>query len=487
MPAARTRPWTRWCLALAGSLASTSLAAAQGAAQPEQSVADARRMLMVTPSLEVLPVQVLSVDDEGVLVQIGEGRPRRLPLQNVVALLRDRTDRELAARLAAVTQARLQREALARAREELQEARGRQIARAPGQPAQDQVPPEVLEQGPTTEPAQVRTLPPGATGGRGVLFLASGERFPGALAPADAWPEGGEILAWDQTRFGLLQAPLDQVERLELSAEPLEALLTGPRLRVDGEDTVWMLHGDVLSGFVASISPSTLTLERDGTSTSLAMDRVAALALQSDAPPRDGMRIWLADATIADVSEVRITDDGAVRLSRGETSADLLLADLEAIVVRHAALWSLADLPIQSAPAPESSRRWTPPAIFRGTPVSPLGVRDVELPGPMVVTWTLPPDARRVAFQAELAMSSRDLGDCVLIVQTADGRELARHRLSSATPIGSVNVSIPPGTTTLSATLEAGDGGVLQDRVVLRRGMVFVGPYPEPGAPASPR
>jgi hypothetical protein len=312
-----------------------------------------------------------------------------------------------------------------------------------------------------------------------VLFLASGERFPGALAPEAAWPEGGETLAWDQTRFGMLQAPLDAIDRVELSAEPLEALLAGSRAPVDGTDTVWMLHGDVLSGFVASLSPTTLTLERDGSATPLAMDRISAIALQSEPRARQGMRVWLGDATIAEISGLDLTDDGAVRLSRGEASISLLLADVEALAVDHAALWALADLPLQSSPArsasdPTTTRRWTPPAILRGSTLSPMGVRDIELPGPMSVTWTLPEGTRRIAFVAELAMSSRELGDCILLVTSNDGSERARHRLSSAEPSSPVNVEVPPGTTTLSVTLLPGEGGVMQDRVLLRRGLVLV-------------
>jgi hypothetical protein len=113
-----------------------------------------------------------------------------------------------------------------------------------------------------------------------------------------------------------------------------------------------------------------------------------------------------------------------------------------------------------------------------------LGAADIELPGPMSAEWMLPPGASHVSIRLELPESARVFGDCVVRVEVVgDEASGVEHRLSSASPsamvrlaLGAATGPVPSaeGVRRLVVRVEAGERGGIQDRVVIRRGLVLV-------------
>lgn len=110
----------------------------------------------------------------------------------------------------------------------------------------------------------------------------------------------------------------------------------------------------------------------------------------------------------------------------------------------------------------------------------PLDAADIELPGPMLAEWAVPAGASRLAGWAELPRECWTWGHCVIVLSlipsdtAAAPIELFRHTLAVDSPIGEFNVELPRAASasaplTLRATLEAGERGPIQDRVLLRR------------------
>jgi len=331
----------------------------------------------------------------------------------------------------------------------------------------------------------------------GMLETADGQRLPGHAAdstfgdPASAAdaPADPDTLLWRSTLWGPIPVALDDVRSLTISSE---ATPTRPATDPAGAttlDTLLLLNGDVLAGFVERVTPD-VAFEVDGRAATIPLDRVASILFANAIRGPVGPRAWLADGTIAAIGDVALAG-GALALTGPAPASpwvDRPAADLRAVAFDAAAFRPLADLvaspaapspPQVSAGAPAAGRRWTPPVVAADGRAEPLGAADVELPGPMTTQWAMPAGAVRFAAVAELPASCRIWGDLELVVVAvaADGalRPLARHRLHPAEPRVVLNAAID-GAASLRMTVVPGPSGPIQDRVLLRRALVSIAP-----------
>jgi hypothetical protein len=165
----------------------------------------------------------------------------------------------------------------------------------------------------------------------------------------------------------------------------------------------------------------------------------------------------------------------------GETIAEggtgeLPIEALLALVFDAGRLTGLGEVePAGTAIAPD--RRWSEPVLLGDPSTALLGAPTVEIPGPMSVWWTLPEGATRMSVVAELPASMRRWGDCELVIEVGEvgaWRQVARERLNAERP--EVGVNVPLDGTMLRITVEEGRYGSIQDRVVLRRGLLLIEP-----------
>jgi len=115
-----------------------------------------------------------------------------------------------------------------------------------------------------------------------------------------------------------------------------------------------------------------------------------------------------------------------------------------------------------------------PPIV--GDPIgAALGAPDIELPGPMSVTWTLPAGVTRVAGVAELPVSARAWGDCSVVMFDGAGAQVWTTRLSGDAPSAPFNIDLSgKDALTLTVRVEAGANGPIEDRVLLRRVLLLL-------------
>lgn len=332
----------------------------------------------------------------------------------------------------------------------------------------------------------------------GHLDLIDGQRLTGhPLIPADpASPQPSDgSLAWANPRLGALSVPLELVRRVVIRPE------SGSRQAQSQKyDLVVLSNGDRLSGFIESvgrqvvISPETAEGSKPGTA-AIDIGQVAVIEFaNAAAAARQTSMVWLSDGSVIAASKVAIDAPSgraslaaAIRAdkpdSESETSS-LQLGEMAAIAFDSSRLVPLASLPA-TATSGGSDRRITPPATTAAVPgfdVSPLSCDDIDLPGPMTVSWELPKHARRVGGWLVLDDSHWAWGDCHVTVSLAPGGsgsaapiEVLSTRLNALNPAAMLAVDVSPGQR-LVVHVSPGENGPVDDHVTLRHVLVLTAP-----------
>lgn len=315
----------------------------------------------------------------------------------------------------------------------------------------------------------------------GRIEMVDGQVFPGRLSQTSAETKPGRM-RWFNALLGELEFAMDDVSVAVLLGE--KAVL--PKMDRSAGDMVGLVNQDRVEGFVAKIG-SEVEVEVSKKSVRLPLERVAFVRFANAERAASGARAWLSDATVVNVSDVRMTAEGVVQMrvpARGEANANLSISadDVVAVNLDAARLRPLATMAMRVAATPKD-RLWAKPATVRDPIASPLGAGEVEMPGPMTVEWTLPSGAERVAGVAELPAGARAWGDFTLILEVVAGtkaREVLRERMYEGKTSVEFNFAVAAdGAATkegvkLRATIDPGESGPIQDRVVLRRVLVLV-------------
>lgn len=315
----------------------------------------------------------------------------------------------------------------------------------------------------------------------GRIELVDGQVFPGRLGVTAAAAKAGR-LRWSSALVGELEFAMDDLSVAVLQGEKAEL----PRMDRSAGDVVGLVNKDRVEGFVSQIGAD-IEVEVASKPVKLALERVAFVRFANTAKAAKGARAWLSDATVVNISDVRLTAEGTVQLgvpARGESSASMTLAgdDVVAVSLDAARLRPLATIPMRVVATPKD-RLWAKPATVRDPIASPLGAGEVEMPGPMTIEWTLPVGAERVAGAAELPAGSRAWGDFTLILEVVGkgSREVVRERMFEGKPTVEFNFAVGGASdgaakdgVKLRATIDPGESGPIQDRAILKRVLVLV-------------
>lgn len=322
-----------------------------------------------------------------------------------------------------------------------------------------------------------------ATGGGGgadtgeagsLLMLASGEVIRGE----PVWPEASsESFGWRSDMLGLLAVKLDTVLGWH---QPSFADWAWARPAGTG-DTISLSNGDVVSGFLETVSATALVIEVDRKKRSLDPAVVVSATVATPPKPGSGPMVFLSDgnALLIDGLGAGVGAGSTVTVMRQGQSLVLPADTVIAYAASAGSLVSLAGLAGVTA-TPTGGRDWTPP-IEVVDPGAPMGVSDVILPGPMEAQWVLPGNATRLSATLELDTASRIWGDCVVTVTLVPAKGLSREvvkarlweEVATATFIADVD-----GGSTLRVRVDPGERGPVQDRVVIRRPLILVGTPP---------
>lgn len=300
--------------------------------------------------------------------------------------------------------------------------------------------------------------------------LIDGQRLPGVLGPGR-----GESIRWRLTIGLETPIALDRLSALVLKpGEALAPSATG--------DSVVLVNGDVLSGFVAEVGES-VRVESGGRVLQVPVERVASISFLNSRARPGGAMLFLADGTVARVLNFEFrggagVGEMAIVQESGEGSATIPApaAEITAVVLESDRLHALG-LIAPSLQQPVGPRRWMPPLVVEAS--WPVPAPTMLMPGPMVVEWPLPERARRLAARLSLPPDCRDWGDLDAIVEAGSGSSwsvLAREHLHAERFAAEINAAIPAGATALRVRIDERDSGPIQDRLRLERAFIFVEP-----------
>lgn len=314
---------------------------------------------------------------------------------------------------------------------------------------------------------------------------------------ADAKPDDGQTLLWLHNRLGILRLPVESISSIALRPSPAPIAGTAAT-----SDLVVLANGDRLTGFVDSIGESVAVSPPKGAAkparaepTRIPIGQIAEIHLSNPPEPGRGGMVWLNDGSIVAAEALDIDSatgrallvgagpgaSGAKRQTGGSGSFDV--GEFRALAVDAARLTPLASVPIAEQRAWPGRSHFDPVIIAPTSPTlgSPLGADDLVLPGPMTVSWTLPAGASRLSGWLVLEERSWAWGDCEVTFTAAppDGPErvLARARLNASTPVAPFNAELP-ARSRLTVSVDPGENGPVQDRVVIRHALVGVEPTP---------
>lgn len=341
------------------------------------------------------------------------------------------------------------------------------------------------------------------------IELVDGQRFVGH--PGRIGSEG-EAIAWVHEKFGTLMLPIDEVARFVLRPLPGDTLsLPG----TPSADTLWLINGDRLEGFVETVGSRaggegfTLTIDTGGASAGKAgvgrggrgggnrvtvpVDQVVRARLANPRRALAGPVAWLNDGSVVALSSVS-TDIGGSGLLLGALTADATAnapgttespvapagalfgpGDINAIAFDSSLAIPLAELEMLSHRPLGLSRRPGPRMSTPDARPAALNAADVMLPGPMEVEWAMPPGTVRIIGTARLDEADWMWGECVLVVEVVSGSTVAREVVRMS--LGGTTVAAPLaaelGTTRagdrLRVRIEPGELGPIRDRVRLER------------------
>ena len=304
------------------------------------------------------------------------------------------------------------------------------------------------------------------------LELADGQHWVGLLSEAS-----GQSLSWQLFDSINLSVSLDAIRAILLRPFEPGARQSWPGL----DDRIVLANNDTIDGFVASIADP-IPIESDTRTESIPLARVAGVLLANPAKNAKGMRIWTDDGSVVVIDSVEITSSGRVKLTFAKDAdpeqqtrssestptaqaVNLRQENVQSVLFDAAALTGLAQLSPTAIAYPPLRAWQSPPRADR---TEPMGLGDIDLVGPVRVTWTLPRRASRFAADASLPPANWAWGDCELVVRTESGHELFRSRLNAASP--SVRLNVPlDGARALTIEVEAGQSGAIQDGVVLHQ------------------
>ena len=304
---------------------------------------------------------------------------------------------------------------------------------------------------------------------RGLLVLASGQRFPGKALSGAA--SSNDVFVWNHPRFGRIEVPLDRVRTVLLTADT-EPTTSG------SADLIVLRNGDVVEGFVSTLGdPVTIddmSNEGQQVSTEISLDSVASVNIVTPNRKPTGQRIWLNDGTVLDVKNILLGDDGIVRLIRPDMIGgeyQLPLSSIAAIMFDSTSMTPFASLPPMQVKGPSTRYVVRQPKVLDVS--SPLGLARVELHGPLSVSYALPDsESRQLQFvaHAQLPPTAGHWADFELVLRD-DDKEVFRTRLNYSQPSASINVTLTGSL--LSIQITEGEYGPIQDRVVLHRAMLL--------------
>ena len=317
-----------------------------------------------------------------------------------------------------------------------------------------------------------------SVGGQSEMVMADGQRFPGSLAGAFTDPSGGMRVVWKHLGLGAIDAPLDSVAGLSLQGG-------APIPVAQASDVVRLANGDIIEGVVERIG-EVFVIDQEGQRREVPVDRIASCAFVTSPAPRLPVRVWQADGTVIDGTELRPVGDLAFALAGppllpGRSLVVLTAEELHGAMVAgdsEVRMVPLAALPPKAEAASDVQLATQPPRAPEALDADPpLGLASLEIRGPVRLVYEVPKGSERFVGQLSVRDRLREWAHAPVVVRQGS-RELLAGALDASTPSLALDLRLDPSLVGADAALsiEIGEGqrAAIGDVLVLDRAMLLV-------------
>jgi len=313
----------------------------------------------------------------------------------------------------------------------------------------------------------------------GLIELNTGERLPGNLRNM-----GSAGNFWDHRWIGAVPIALEDLAVLRVRGA------TAPDRRADG-DTLQLLNGDILVGFVDSVGES-VVFEETGDARekrSISMDRMAAIAFASiDRPTIEHARIWTLDGSVVDGKDLRFDEsDGwgftlanpRLAAVRAKRTSDNAAANPVAAVFAIADVVPIAALgrPAVSVPSGQFHYGYEDAVRIAPPDRAMLGLSTIEIDGPLELRFAQPASKAgggRSVMTLEIALREPFPSDARVGVEVRIGSATSgRVQLDASTPVVPIRLEAAPAAGgLLEIRIDDGGNGPVGDVVEVRRACI---------------
>ena len=306
--------------------------------------------------------------------------------------------------------------------------------------------------------------------------------------------EDGNALLWRNDIIGKVQIPTDNISRIYLRSKSPATKQDQTTTTKGQGDTVELINGDRMNGFISFKDSKNITIETDRDTTTLELNRISSITLENETipPPFDACRVFLDDGSIFDIDPSKLHTRGeGVRFiptnfsvinqnqsspnSRNSSSIEHWadFNSLRALAFNAGSIKPLATLtPIpesNNSPGKYESTQWfdeTIPPVINNNNNQPLSLNDIRYEGPAQFHYPIPARATRFAARASIPRTALDWADFNLII-LANNRELYRNHFDSNHPTDEIIITIPQPAKTLTITIEENKRGPIEDIITL--------------------
>jgi hypothetical protein len=346
----------------------------------------------------------------------------------------------------------------------------------------------------------------------GILTSTDGQRLPGTFRVVNGKP------VWEHRWIGAVGADIDRIASIQMLADR-------PVVRKLDRDTLVLLNGDAVSGFVETLGDDVVLAPIQGAQETIAaetskspdpikgaaddavaptdstqrdrhipMERVATLGF-ADVPvtQRLGADVWTVDGSIVGGRNIRFDQTTGWSFSlatdwlesvRPSATTDNTAADAIAVIFERNNFLPLANCQALEPTVPAESFRYSTAQSVRIAPSDRflLGCADISLDGPIIASFILPRDvidrAESAIFCGELVLAEPAPADARVGVSIEVlGETPQQFTLNAQTR--RVKVSIPASSTKrglLTIRLDDGANGSVGDRVIIERAAFIIAP-----------
>jgi hypothetical protein len=317
-----------------------------------------------------------------------------------------------------------------------------------------------------------------AVSGQAEMVLADGQRMPGSLAGAFTDPDGAMRVVWKHLGLGAVDVALDKVAGFSLQGGT-------PIPQAQAADVLQLSNGDVVEGVVERIGES-FVVEKDGQRREIPVDRIAACGFVTSPATRMPVRVWQADGTVIDGTELRPVGGMAFALAApgllpGRSLVVLSAEEMHGALVgarsaeRVVPLATLVPRVERSSDVVLATRAPSRPEPMDAN--APLGIAALEVRGPVRLVYEVPKGSERLVGQLSLLERLRPWAHAPVKVMQGT-RELLGATLDAERSVVGLDIALDPDLAGPDAdvTIEIGEGqrGAIGDVIVIDRGFIIV-------------